>query len=83
MRPRATMWPCRPPLQATKPGPERANSADCGAPASRVIKYYAWENNFSSAIMDVRHKEVDILVSQAYWRYVSVTGAGGAHARRR
>ena len=37
----------------------------------RVIKYYAWENNFSEAINDVRRKEVEVLKSQAYWRYVT------------
>jgi len=34
-----------------------------------VIKYYAWEQNFTDAINDVRAKEVDVLTSQAYWRY--------------
>ena len=39
----------------------------------RVIKYYAWENNFSEAINDVRRKEIEVLKSQAYWRYVART----------
>ena len=37
-------------------------------PLLSVIKYYAWENNFSAAINDVRRKEVEVLTSQAYWR---------------
>ena len=35
-----------------------------------MIKYYAWEKNFETIISDVRAKEVAVLTSQAYWRYV-------------
>jgi hypothetical protein len=50
-------------------GPDAYNVCVC---VCRVIKYYAWERNFSDAIVAVRTKEVEILTSQAYWRYVSV-----------